>query len=272
MSWNSIYMLMTPKFISSLQTSLTNSTLGYTALYLTSPLGFLTDHFKFNMSNTEHLIFSKFALSTAFVISADGNLKIIVKAKTLESSWTPFFISLPTFNQMGTAVLRKYPESSQFTYTASTLISSHLGYSNLPLVCPCPYCLFSALQPKWAFSQRRPQRTPLLKVLQSLSVSLKVLRSGLQDPKWFGPLILSLSLLLPGMFHLGALLLLFPLPRWPFPAKPTTLTPLPPWCLFVRCWSSSHLPWLHIQNFNLPWPSCYPWTPLTCSTFSSNII
>lgn len=174
MSWNSIYVLMTLKFISSLQTSLTNSTLVYTAMYLKSPLGFLTDHFKFNMSNTEHLIL-KFALSTAFIISADGNLKIIVEAKTLESSWTPFFISLPTFNQMGTVVLRKYPESSQFTYTASTSISSHLGYSNLPLVCPCPYCLFSALQPKWAFSQRRPQRTPLLKVLQSLLVSLKVL-------------------------------------------------------------------------------------------------
>lgn len=107
-----------------------------TAMYLTSPLDYLTDHFKFGMSNTEHLFSrpSKFVFSTAFIISADGNLKIIVKPKTLESSWTPFFISLPTFKQTGTPVMRKYPESSQFAYAASTLIS-HLGYSDSLLTC-----------------------------------------------------------------------------------------------------------------------------------------
>lgn len=68
----------------------------HTTVYLTSPLGYLIDHFKFNMSKTEHLLSSssKSALAIAFTISADGNLKFRLSQKTWNPHWllylTPF--------------------------------------------------------------------------------------------------------------------------------------------------------------------------------------
>lgn len=149
MAWNSIYVLITTKCLSSSEASLLNSRREYAAVYLTSPHGYLTDHFKFSVSKTEHLISSpsKPSLATAFTISADDSLKIPIKSKVLETSWTPFFLSLTTFSQTGNLILRKYLESNLSTSTAFTLIwtilISHLGYSHslllgLPESTPAP--------------------------------------------------------------------------------------------------------------------------------------
>lgn len=130
---------------------------------------------------------------------------------------------------------------------------------NLSFVYPCPYCLFSALQPEWAFSQRRPQRTPLLKVLQCLSVSLKVLRVAYKTLNDLAPWFYHFPYFYQACLTLEPFCFSFPRQVDSSPRNPHRSF-LYLHEVFVQCWSSSQwgLPWWHIQNFNLPWPSCYP--------------
>ena len=109
-------------------------------------------------------------------------MKIPVKSKTLETSSIPLVVTLYTLNQTGNPSLRKHLESHLFTSTASALIwailISHQVYRNSlltgHLMLTSAPTVFSILKPEWAFSQRRLQSIPLLRVLQCHSISLRI--------------------------------------------------------------------------------------------------
>lgn len=254
MAWNSIYVLITTKCLSSSEASLLNSRREYAAVYLTSPHGYLTDHFKFSVSKTEHLISSpsKPSLATAFTISADDSLKFQLSQK----SWKPH--GLPSFSPSPLSVrqeilsweniwsptsplplLSPWSEPSlSLTWVIAT--ASYLVFPSLPLLLKSVLCtavrvgLFSKEVSGDSFAQ-----SPAVLLCFSLSKSQP---TSLQQPSrplmTWPPVIFLIVLLSPSAqacLTLGLFCSFSLCPVGSSPQEPVWLTLLPPWsfCLML---------------------------------------